>query len=105
MKANLKEYISANKSVSFSKNSTNIVKGVAILILLFHHLGISPDLSVFDTSSKLFLLALQCKVCVSIFVILSGYGLYFSFENNQILGFGGNIKFTFRHLKKLYFIY
>lgn len=46
----------------------------------------------------------MCKVCVAIFVFLSGYGLYKSFTkyiSSKPLTIKNTLKFTFLHLKKL----
>ena len=87
----------------FTINYTNFAKGVAVLILLFHHLGIEPGLNFFNNSAIGYNIALQCKVCVSIFVILSGYGLNTSFNSKVKEDKCGlkSIKFTLKHLFKL----
>ncbi len=74
--------------MTFDKRQTNIVKGVALLLLLWHHLFYNnPDnynmfTSMFfikDIPVECFI-AVFCKVCVAIFLFLSGYGLYKSYE-------------------------
>jgi uncharacterized membrane protein len=52
-----------------------MAKGIAILLLLFHHLGLDDELGIFANHNFLTGLAAISKVCVSIFVILSAYGL------------------------------
>lgn len=55
---------------SFDVNSTNACKGVALMLLLWHHLFYQhPEFGfvVYQTSQL-------AKVCVAIFLILSGYG-------------------------------
>lgn len=68
--------------MTFDKRQTNIAKGVAVLLLLWHHLFSTS--SVHNEFQSLFyfkgeavesFLASFCKVCVAIFLILSGYGL------------------------------
>lgn len=89
------------KKSFFTIESTNIAKGIAIFLLLFHHLGISPDLALFNKNSFLLITANQFRVCVCIFVILSGFGLNESFNKKyeyKILDF---LKFIFKHLTKL----
>jgi hypothetical protein len=54
----------------FGINSTNACKGVALILLLWHHLFYqNPEYGLF-----VFKFATLSKVCVAIFVILSGYG-------------------------------
>lgn len=60
--------------MTFSKEITNACKGVAILMLLAHHLWWSSQSDV-GFSSALFAIAKRCKLCVAFFVLLSGYGL------------------------------
>ncbi len=84
----------------FDKRQTNIAKGVALLMLLWHHLfyNSSENYSLY-TSVFPFritgvpiesLIADFCKVCVAIFLLLSGYGLYRSYssyyEQNAVNG-------------------
>lgn len=100
-----KEHISRE----FTIQETNIAKGIACMLLLFHHL--------FYHESKFELfwhltnppmisnVATLGKVCVAIFLILSGYGLVKSAESDGKVG----VKFILRHLTKLmmqfWFIY
>lgn len=74
---------------TFTKNSTNICKGVAIILMYIHHSFYEPSywssnpIIFFPfTESQLILIARICKVCVHIFVFLSAYGVYISNKNN-----------------------
>ena len=68
----------------FSIKQTNIAKGIALLLLLWHHLFYNnpnnyndfKSLYVFNGKPIECILADFCKVCVAMFLILSGYGLY-----------------------------
>lgn len=87
------------KEIGFSKRSTNIVKGMAVLILCWHHLfwhnvSVPVDLK---TASIMDVLVPVTKVCVALFTMLSGYGIYISFQKSNC----SYKKFTFLHLKKL----
>lgn len=73
----------------FDKRQTNIAKGVALLLLLWHHLFYNSP-AYYDKFVSLFsikgipaecYIAVFCKVCVSIFLFLSGYGLYKSYDS------------------------
>lgn len=89
----------------FTNRHTNVAKGIALLLLLFHHLGLNPELGLFKNESGYYIIAKQCKVCVSIFLILSGYGLNASLNNKKIYKISDIIKFSFRHLIKLLMSY
>ena len=65
----------------FDINTTNASKGVALMLILWHHLFFRlPDEYGFIVYST----ALLAKVCVAIFVVLSGYGLSESVKNKNI---------------------
>lgn len=77
----------------FDKEIVTAIKGMAILILLFHHLFGSPSwlensISFFSIrtwggESLEILLAGQGKMCIAIYTVLSGYGLYISFSKRN----------------------
>lgn len=69
------------------KSASAALKGVAILLMLFHHMYRKP--SMFDDYGLSFApfeqadvvdFAAVCKICVSIFAFISGYGLYLSYS-------------------------
>lgn len=93
--------INAKHETFFSKKHTNIIKGIAILAMLFHHLGLNKELGLFENSLLLKNIATQCKVCVSIFLILSGYGLNTSLNSRNCKELKEIIKFSLKHLLKL----
>ena len=71
----------------FSKKDTNIVKGVAIIAMLFHHcyttnIKFKAHGVLFAPFSKstVVTLSLWAKVCVGIFVFLSAYGITISLK-------------------------
>lgn len=69
----------------FTKSDTSVMKGVAIILMLIHHLFYSDELIrkctlILPYEDKLLLLfSSLSKVCVAIFVLISGYGLYKSY--------------------------
>lgn len=78
------------KTVMFSKQHTNIVKTVAIIMLYIHHLFYSTEsyegyvVSFAPLSeSQTLALAQCCKVCVAVFVFLSAYGITVSFMRKE----------------------
>ncbi len=96
-----KQTPSNNTESFFTNKYTNIAKGVAILLMLIHHIGLDPIMSELPTSPFFYKLFDQGKVCVSIFLILSGYGLCISSDRKK----ADNIKelciFSVKHLIKL----
>ncbi|MBE6158982.1 MAG: acyltransferase [Firmicutes bacterium] len=74
-----------SNNIVFSKEDTKVIKGVAIVLMLMHHLWIIPDriaggelnylLSVFGESSLSFF-GWFGNICVSLFFFLGGYGIY-----------------------------
>lgn len=65
---------------SLSVNDTNVLKGVALLLLLAHHLfyvqdGYYDDILIARGHYLVQEIGIACKVCVAVFVFLSGYGL------------------------------
>ena len=60
-------------TLSLSINDTKIIKGVAICLMLWHHLF--PDISCPGASHVAVFLSEVSKVCVSLFLLVSGYGL------------------------------
>ena len=72
------ELISKNWNLSLA--DTNALKGIALSFLLCHHLfyiqdGSYHDILLFGKYPLVQEFGIACKVCVAIFVFLSGYGL------------------------------
>lgn len=68
--------------IKFDRIQTNSTKGFALLLLLWHHLFYTHPEYGFIT----FNIALLSKVCVAIFVMLSGYGYSESVKKHTKLG-------------------
>ena len=66
----------------FSKQDTAVVKGIAALMLVCHHffMGILPAPIDWANNELWTIAATLSKVCVAIFVILSGYGINESYK-------------------------
>lgn len=73
-----------------SLQDTNALKGIALFFLLWHHLFYTGEMLVDDITIGKYPFVLTtgiwCKVCVAIFVFLSGYGLTVSAERNGGIG-------------------
>lgn len=87
-------------------NETSVIKGVAICAMLWHHLFFESH----DYGSTTFKLALTCKICVSLFVFLSGYGIATQFKKVNLSGemffkCSNIIKFMIRRYIKFYLNY
>lgn len=77
--------------MQFTKKDTALVKGVAILMMLFHHCFESPsryegfDLNFFPIGEYwTVFIASFFKICVAVFVFLSGYGITISLSKTGI---------------------
>lgn len=75
----------------FTKRDTSIVKGCAILFMYFHHFYFKEDryagiqLSFFPLSeAKVIVLARFLKICVALFLFLSGYAMYKNAESKGL---------------------
>lgn len=68
--------------MKFTKNDTLCMKGIAILIMFFHHNYLGPDrwldspISFYPfTQAQIMYVAKFLKICVGMFVFLTGYGM------------------------------
>lgn len=70
-----------------SKRASAVAKGIAILLMMFHHMFISADAIVNQSGGvsfssfpfsqqQLIAISFNFKVCVAIFVFVTGYGIY-----------------------------
>lgn len=81
----------------FDVSITNASKGMALMLILWHHLFYEKP----EMGFVVFQTALLAKVCVGIYVILSGYGLGESIKNKKL----DLVAFYKRRLVKLYMNY
>lgn len=75
----------------FDKQASLVLKGIAIIMMMLHHNFRTPSLysnyaiSFYPFSeSHVVTVASACKICVSIFAFITGYGLYASYSHNKI---------------------
>ena len=77
------------KTVRFDKYNSQAMKGIAILLMMFHHMYLEK--SRFEpynvsfapfTADKIMYIARTFKICVPIYAFITGYGLYLSYKNN-----------------------
>ena len=87
------------KSKFLTKKYAQMLHGVAILMMIYHHLFISGNywpvnegsslfdvfdflsLGIADTAQLTF--AYFCRICVAIFAFTSGYAMYIQFDNKR----------------------
>lgn len=76
----------------FDGEVSQIVKGIAIIIMVFHHLFGNLEWIVegnnffslsIGTQSLEYFFAVPGKICISIYAFLSGYGLYASYQHKK----------------------
>lgn len=87
---------------------SNHLKSIAIIMMLCLHLfntldyqGLFEPLLYIGLKPLVYYLSLFCDACVPIFAFVSGYGLYFKYQQNPIIYRKDNL----RRLKKLYLNY
>ena len=97
----------------FSRDDTKIIKGVAVVLMLMHHLWFFPDriaggelkhlFTIFGESSLGYFGSFG-KICVSLFFFLGGYGIYIQSrkENFNLIN---NIKKLFTSYWKVFLIF
>ena len=93
-----------NSVTGFSVIDTTFAKGLAIFFLLFHHLFyLKPSLGLILSTGKSleFYIANVMKVCVAMFLLLSGYGVFESTKNKTIHYFS----FMKKNLVKIFMNY
>ena len=90
---------------ALSRKDTSILKGIAISAMLVHHLYYCPIPGVEPYSGFLLHLGELGKVCVSIFLFCSGYGLATTYANRGDCSIKGSIMFVIRRFIKFYTSY
>ena len=76
--------------VTYDRDDATALKGIAILIMLMHHLFLSGRFDGYEVSFAPFSarfgiqLASYCKICVSLFSFVSGYGLFLSYRKKSL---------------------
>ena len=88
---------------SLTLRDTNIIKGIALILLLIHHLfyidnGLYDDITIAGRGIVQ-TIGLWSKICVAIFVFLSGYGLTVQVE--KTCGVENLSQFYWRRFTKL----
>ncbi len=99
------------ENLEFTKKDTSIIKGIAIILMFMHHLFAYPDrikggssyialFPMYGTSLEV-IVALFGKLCVAMFLFLSGFGMYKKVAKSE----KDTISIVFKKLKELYVNY
>ena len=89
--------------LTLSRQDTIVMKGIAILAMLFHHMYGAPPPDVVPYSGILEWIGVLGKVCVAMFLFCSGYGLASQYEpSKSVLS---DVRFVLRRLTKFYLNY
>lgn len=94
----------------FTKEYSNAIKGIAVLMLLSHHLffgQIQTPIHWFGGDSWNQIFATIFKVCVSLFAIISGYGLSQQYKKKEesVNGLDFAVDKTAKLLKQYWFVF
>ena len=95
--------------MEFTRHDTKIIKGIAICLMLYHHLFAFPErvtegtfvsLWYFNETNLSVCLGAFGRICVALFTFLSGYGIYRSSLSGE-----DSAALAARHIKSLYKTY
>lgn len=93
----------------FTSHETLLCKGIAILIMLFHHLFYRVDSwnlywhkITINSTPLIAFIARQGKICVAFFVFITGYGLVYSYKKLKDHNAKSEIFFVGKRIWKLY---
>ena len=73
----------------FGRKESAFFKGIAIFLMAFHHCFLQGRFETFNVRyspfhiNQIYDMASFCKICVSLFVFISGYGLYLSIKRSS----------------------
>ena len=89
-----------------TKDYSNMMKGVAVLLMIIHHTwGFPcriPELHILHMEEQI---GIASKICVSIFMFLSGYGLYYTFNRNSSIHLVKRLKAIYERFWKVFFVF
>lgn len=91
--------------MSLTQRDTNILKGIAIIAMLFHHIYACPPEGYGPFGPTLTFLGVLGRCCVAIFLFCSGYGLSVKFSKIDKIGFKTSVNFVTKRLLKFYLNY
>lgn len=103
-----------SNNYKFTKTHTQIAKGVAITLMMIHHLFAFPDriqnvsyISIlhFEEIPIEYLLGDFGKICVAMYLFLSGYGLYISSSKREHFTFKDSLRKMIKFLTNYWVVF
>lgn len=92
--------------VVLSKDYSDMVKGMAVLMMILHHVWGFPDrIPSMPLSNIEVQIGAASKICVSIFMFLSGYGLYFTFAKKGTIRVWHRVWNVYERFWQVFFIF
>ncbi|MEE0040395.1 MAG: acyltransferase [Blautia sp.] len=85
------------RNIRFDKYNSQAMKGIAIVMMLLHHMYLKKSYEGYDVSYAPFpedTMLYMCnvfKICVPIFAFISGYGLYLSYRKKRTTPVGWTV--------------
>lgn len=99
-------------NMKFDREDTRIIKALAIMLMLYHHLFAFPNrihceyISLFHIHNKnsAYMFGVFGKICVAIFFLLAGYGIYKQYQKNNSLNLKQKILSLYKRYWQVLFI-
>ena len=89
-----------------TKDYSNMVKGMAVLMMIMHHLwGFPEKIPALPLSNLEVQLGAAGKICVSIFMFISGYGLYYTFKQKGTIQVWHRVWNVYKRFWQVFFIF
>ena len=83
-----------------------MIKGIAVLMMLTHHLwGFPERVADLQLGGVYVQIGSACKMCVSIFMFLSGYGLYVTYRKKQTIDCPKRVWNTYRRFWQVMMVF
>jgi peptidoglycan/LPS O-acetylase OafA/YrhL len=97
-------------SYEITKDDSKALKGIAIILMIIHHLYAFPDricvqLRSIISSSQLQMIGVFGKSCMNMFVFIGGYGIGVAYRKSDCHGIKYGVKYTLHRIKMLYITY
>lgn len=74
-------------TTEFTREDTKLIKAIAVFLMVIHHVLLNGNLAANYASSQLYSdLQLAGKLCIGLFLMLSGYGIYYQLQGKEPAG-------------------
>lgn len=94
------------RSVVLTKDYSEMVKGISVLMMILHHIwGFPEKIPELPLSHLEVQIGAACKICVSIFMFLSGYGLYYTFGKKGTIRVWHRVWNIYKRFWQVFFIF